>query len=95
MSRTVCEHFVEECEPCEECDKAGGELAALMEDAAAIILKMKDTLAVRGARPTTEKEAALWDECFAVYVRMVKWATNRSEEWDFTKTAHGSRTLQR
>ena len=74
MSRTVCEHFVEEGEPCEECDKAGGELAALMEDAAAIILKMKDTLAVRGARPTTEKEAALWDECFAVYVRMVKWA---------------------
>ncbi len=44
------------------------------EDCARILLTLKDTLAERGARPTTPEKAAMWDEAWSVYTRMLAWA---------------------
>ncbi len=44
------------------------------EDCARVLLKLKDTLAERGARPETPEKAALWDEAWHMYTRMLTWA---------------------
>ena len=49
------------------------------EDCARVLLKLKDSLAERGARPTTPKKAAMWDEAWAVYTRMLAWANTIEE----------------
>lgn len=49
------------------------------DDYARLLLKLKDMLAERGARPVTESKAVLWDEACAVYERMVKWANSNSK----------------
>jgi hypothetical protein len=47
------------------------------EDAAWMILKLKDRLAERGGRPTTDESATkLWDEACDIYLRMVQWAND-------------------